>query len=140
VFIQWGKQGSSHAGLMDIYAISLSVGLQYGVPLVELITSGLGLHFDPHGHTDDPEIPRARSVVDYFCRRLAIDWLPVAERAALGVFTISELVERASSEWGDAPEPVLSPVSKQPAASMTLNGDSDRGLLWELATSVVSVR
>src|SRR5258707_13416917 len=88
-FIQWGKQGTTYAGLMDIYAIALSVGLQHGVPLIDLVRSGLGLYFVPNGHTDDPEIPRARSVVDYFSRRLAIDWLPHADRAALGVLTIS---------------------------------------------------
>jgi ribonucleoside-diphosphate reductase alpha chain len=55
----------------------------------------------PNGHTDDPEIPRVRSAVDYLARRLAIDWLPYAERAALGVYTLSERVQAASG-WLDA--------------------------------------
>lgn len=49
VFIQWGKQGSTGAGLMDIYAVALSVGLQHGVPLIELITPGLDLYCVPDG-------------------------------------------------------------------------------------------
>jgi len=85
VFIRSGKQGTSGAGLMDIYASALSAALQHGVPLADLIGAGLDLCFVPNGHTDDPEIPRARSVIDYISRRLALDWLPRTERAALGV-------------------------------------------------------
>jgi hypothetical protein len=81
VRIGCGKYGSDIAGLMDAYATAISAGLQNGVPLADLLRSGLGLCFAPGGSTDDPEIPRARSAVDYFSRRLAIDWLPDADRA-----------------------------------------------------------
>ena len=57
----------------------------------------------PNGHTDDPEIPRVRSAVDYIARRLAIDWLPYAERAGLGVYTLTERVHLAST-WIAASE------------------------------------
>jgi hypothetical protein len=98
VFIQWGKQGQTQAGLMDIYALALSVGLQHGVPLLDLIRQGLDLYFVPNGHTDDPDIPRVRSVVDWVARRLAIDWLPYEVRAAEGIFTMAER-EDAAAEW-----------------------------------------
>ncbi len=97
VFIHWGKHGTSGAGLVNSYAIALSVGLQHQVPLADLIRLGLDQLFAPHGHTDDPEIPRVRSAVDYIARRLAIDWLPYPERAALGVYTLTERVQRAST-------------------------------------------
>src|SRR5262245_59567588 len=58
VFISWGKQGQTSSGLMDIYAVALSVGLQHGVPLLDLVHQGLDLYFVPNGHTDDPDIPR----------------------------------------------------------------------------------
>jgi hypothetical protein len=80
VLIGWGKHGSAIAGLMDAYATAISAGLQHGVPLADLLRPGLGLRFAPGGNTDDPEIPRARSAVDYFSRRLAIDWLPERTR------------------------------------------------------------
>jgi len=73
VFLHWGKHGTSGAGLVNSYAIALSVGLQHHVPLPDLIRLGLDQWFVPHGHTDDPEIPRVRSAVDYIARRLAID-------------------------------------------------------------------
>ena len=76
VFIHWGKHGTSAAGLVSTYAIALSLGLQHQVPLADLIRPGLDQFFVPNGHTDDPEIPRVRSAVDYIARRLAIDWLP----------------------------------------------------------------
>ena len=90
VFIHWGKHGTSSAGLMSTYAIALSVGLRHRVPLGELIRPGLGQYFKPNGHTDDPEIPRVCSAVDYIARRLAIDWLPYCDRAALGIYTLTE--------------------------------------------------
>ena len=95
VFIHWGKHGTSAAGLVSSYAIALSLGLQHHVPLADLIRPGLDQFFVPNGHTDDPEIPRVRSAVDYIARRLAIDWLAYAERAELGVYTLTERVHRA---------------------------------------------
>jgi hypothetical protein len=94
VFIHWGKHGTSSAGLVSTYGIALSMGLRYQVPLRELIRAGLDQDFAPNGHTDDPEIPRVRSAVDYVARRLAIDWLPYPDRAAMGVFTLAERSRR----------------------------------------------
>jgi ribonucleoside-diphosphate reductase alpha chain len=61
------------------------------VPLAGLLQPALGLCFVPAGRTDDADIPSARWVADYLARRLALGWLPYAERAALGVFTAPEL-------------------------------------------------
>jgi hypothetical protein len=90
IFLHWGKHGTSSAGLVSTYAIALSVGLRHRIPLAELIRPGLGQYFMPNGRTDDPDIPRVWSAVDYIARRLAIDWLPYPDRAALGVYTLSE--------------------------------------------------
>jgi ribonucleoside-diphosphate reductase alpha chain len=104
VFIHWGQYGTSGAGLANSYAVALSTGLQHQVPLADLIRHGLDQFFVPNGHTDDPEIPRVRSAVDYIARRLAIDWLPYPDRAALGVYTLTERVQHAST-WMAAQEP-----------------------------------
>jgi hypothetical protein len=136
VSVQWGKQGSAGAGLMDTYAVALSVGLQHCVPLTDLLRPALGLYFVPAGHTDDPEIPRVCSVVDYFARRLAIDWLPYAERKALGVFTIAELVEQTRRNSDGSLVRGTPPIRKH-LMSATPSG-SDSRLLWELATAAGS--
>ena len=111
VFIHWGKYGSSSAGLVSTYAIALSIGLRHRVPLAELIRAGLGQVFMPNGRTDDPDIPRVWSAVDYIARRLALDWMPYPDRAAFGVYT---LAERASS-----PAPITSSTS--PSVSVKSN-------------------
>ncbi len=110
VFAHWGKHGSSAAGLVSSYAIALSLGLQHQVPLADLVRAGLDQFFVPNGHTDDPEIPRVRSAVDYIARRLAIDWLPYPERAELGVYTLTERVQRASA-WITA----CAPAARRPS-------------------------
>ena len=97
VFIHCGKHGSSGAGLAHTYAIVLSLGLEHQVPLADLVRPGLDQFFAPNGRTDDPEIPRVRSAVDYIARRLAIDWLPYPDRAALGVYTLTERVQRTGA-------------------------------------------
>jgi ribonucleoside-diphosphate reductase alpha chain len=116
VFVHWGKYGTSAAGLVSTYAVGLSLGLQHQVPLADLIGPGLDQFFVPNGHTDDPEIPRVRSAVDYIARRLAIDWLPYPERAALGVYTLTERVHHAST-WIEAHEPSRPGLGRPSATS-----------------------
>jgi len=117
VFILWGKHGTSAAGLVNAYAVALSLGLQHQVPLAELIRPGLDQFFVPNGHTDDPEIPRVRSAVDYIARRLAIDWLPHTERAELGVYTLTERVHRAGT-WLTACELAARPSERLTGAAL----------------------
>jgi ribonucleoside-diphosphate reductase alpha chain len=95
VAISWGRHGGSTDGLLSGYGAALCAGLDHGVPLADLLRPGLGLRFLPDGRTDDPDIPAASSPVDYCCRRLAIDWLPYPERAALGVITPTEHARHA---------------------------------------------
>ena len=90
IFVKVSKQGSTLAGIMDAFAISLSHGLQYGVPLAAFVETFVGVRFEPAGITDDPDIRIATSLMDYLFRKLAVMYLTSAERAALGVFTTGE--------------------------------------------------
>ncbi len=90
IFVKVSKQGSTLAGIMDAFAISLSHGLQYGVPLSAFVETFVGVRFEPAGITDDPDIRIATSLMDYLFRKLAVMYLPPAERAALGVYTTGE--------------------------------------------------
>jgi ribonucleoside-diphosphate reductase alpha chain len=78
---------------MDAFAISVSHGLQYGVPLRAFVDMFTNMRFEPAGITDDPEIRFATSLVDYIMRRLAVEYLPLEERKELGVLTVSERSE-----------------------------------------------
>ena len=90
IFVKVSKQGSTLAGIMDAFAISLSHGLQYGVPLAAFVETFVGVRFEPAGITDDPDIRIATSLMDYLFRKLAVMYLSPEERAALGVYTTGE--------------------------------------------------
>jgi ribonucleoside-diphosphate reductase alpha chain len=90
IFVRVSKQGSTLAGIMDGFAISMSHGLQYGVPLTAFVEAFVGMRFEPAGITDDPDIRIANSLMDYLFRKLAVMYLTLDERSALGIFTTGE--------------------------------------------------
>ena len=90
IFVRVSKQGSTLAGIMDAFAISVSHGLQYGVPLRSFVEAFTGMRFEPAGMTDDPDIRIANSLMDYLFRKLAVMYLSGPERAELNIFTTSE--------------------------------------------------
>jgi len=90
VFIKVSKQGSTLAGIMDAFSISISLGLQHGVPLATYVRKYVNMKFEPAGITDDAELRIATSLVDYVFRRLALDYLTLGEREELGVLSSDE--------------------------------------------------
>lgn len=70
VFIKMAKEGSTLSGVMDGLALSLSIGLQYGVPLKVLVDKLINMRFEPSGITENPEIRFASSLLDYVGRWL----------------------------------------------------------------------
>ena len=90
VFIKMSKQGSTLAGVMDAFSVSISIGLQYGVPLEAFVSKYINMRFDPAGMTDDADIRIAQSVMDYLFRRLALDYLPFETRSEMGIFSAEE--------------------------------------------------
>ncbi len=93
VFMKVSKQGSTLAGIMDAFSISVSLGLQHGVPLATYVRKYTNMRFEPAGMTDDPDLRIASSLVDYIFRRLAVDYLPYLERAELGILTTGERMQ-----------------------------------------------
>jgi ribonucleoside-diphosphate reductase alpha chain len=93
IFLKLGKQGSTLAGVLDALSIAISIALQYGVPLSTFVEKFTGMQFEPRGMTNDPELPMATSLLDYVFRRMALDYLPLEERAALSVFSAAERTE-----------------------------------------------
>ena len=90
VFIKVSKQGSTLAGIMDAFSISISLGLQHGVPLATFVRKFANMKFEPAGITDDPELRIATSLIDYIFRRMALDFLTVEERSDLGILSTQE--------------------------------------------------
>ena len=70
IFIKMAKEGSTLSGIVDGFALSVSIGLQYGVPLKALVDKLINTRFEPSGYTGHPAIPYAKSVLDYIARWL----------------------------------------------------------------------
>jgi ribonucleoside-diphosphate reductase alpha chain len=81
VFITMSKEGSTISGLMDSFATSISIALQYGVPLRVLVDKFSHARYEPAGFTNNPDIPIAKSISDYIFRWLEMKFLPKHEPA-----------------------------------------------------------
>ena len=93
IFIRVSKQGSTLAGIMDAFAMAISHGLQYGVPLDAYVRAFVGMRFEPAGITDDPELRIASSLIDYLFRRLAVEYLSSDQRSTMNIFTTGERIQ-----------------------------------------------
>jgi ribonucleoside-diphosphate reductase alpha chain len=127
IFMKVSKQGSTLAGIMDAFAISVSHGLQWGVPVRSFVEAFTNMRFEPAGMTDDPDIRFASSLIDYIFRRLAVDYLSYEERAELGILTVGERtqptlpgVEESVTETVQGHDVTPDPVSI-PSASTLLD-------------------
>jgi len=97
IFIKMAKEGSTLSGFMDGMALSISIGLQYGVPLKALVDKLTNTRFEPSGFTENPSIRYASSVLDYIARWLGGKFLSpeyLKPRAALAE---TELIQPAPS-------------------------------------------
>ncbi|HET9229375.1 MAG TPA: vitamin B12-dependent ribonucleotide reductase [Thermoanaerobaculia bacterium] len=90
IFLVMAKEGSTISGLMDSLATSISIALQYGVPLQTLVDKFSHTRFEPSGFTKNPEIPIAKSITDYIFRWLASKFLTREQKAAAGVILRDE--------------------------------------------------
>ena len=84
LFITMAKEGSTIGGLMDAFGTAISMSLQYGVPLEVLVNKFSYTRFEPMGHTTNPDIRIAKSVVDYIFRWLGVTFLPGYREANSG--------------------------------------------------------
>ena len=92
---------------MDAFSISVSLGLQHGVPLATFVRKYANMKFEPAGITDDPELRIATSLVDYIFRRLALDYLTPEERTELGVLSTPERTQPTLPGVEEMATPIL---------------------------------
>lgn len=108
------KQGSTLAGIMDALAVSVSHGLQYGVPLKTYVKAMSHMNFAPSGMTDDDDIQNASSIVDFIFRKMAFEYLSFEDRLELGLATFDDMP--------DVQESLLdTPVADEPT-QLTFDG------------------
>jgi len=92
IFLKMAKEGSTVSGLMDSFATTVSVALQYGVPLKDLVNKFAHVRFEPSGFTGNAEIPIAKSIVDYIFRWLGSRFLSDDDKANLGLISRDAMV------------------------------------------------
>jgi ribonucleoside-diphosphate reductase alpha chain len=95
LFIKMSKEGSTLSGVMDTLALSISMNLQYGVPIEVLCSKLVHTRFEPMGMTTNKEIPMVTSIMDYLGRWLALKFLPKEQAMQ---FHNKELVQKAYDE------------------------------------------
>ena len=121
LFIKIAKEGSTIAGLMDTIGILSSMALQYGVPLDVLVNKFSHVRFEPSGFTKNPEIPIAKSLIDYVFRFLGSKFLDSEKKAAAGIHSqqSEDIADQVVSAVGDAAVDALgfSPQSDAPSCA-----------------------
>ncbi|HKZ53099.1 MAG TPA: vitamin B12-dependent ribonucleotide reductase [Candidatus Acidoferrales bacterium] len=142
IFITMAKEGSTLSGVMDSFACAISIALQYGVPLKIFVDKLSHVRFEPSGFTNNPEIPVAKSIIDYIFRWLGGRFIsPEYKTVDLGVTNGEGMVEslepspsvKAAAEISGAeagnlniPAPVQvpadAPVCAECGSLMTRNG------------------
>ena len=96
-----GKEGSTLRGMMNAFATSISIALQYGVPLETLVQKFSYMRFEPEGITTNPEIPFAKSMPDYIMRWLASRFLDTDAQEELGILTPAVRARKAAQDVRD---------------------------------------
>jgi ribonucleoside-diphosphate reductase alpha chain len=114
IFLKMAKEGSTVSGLMDSFATTVSVALQYGVPLKDLVNKFAHVRFEPSGFTGNQEIPIAKSIIDYIFRWLGSRFLETDDKAILGLIDRTAVV-------ADVP-------ASSPGSAAVVQGDVAGGL------------
>jgi ribonucleoside-diphosphate reductase alpha chain len=129
IFLRMAKEGSTISGLMDAFATAVSIALQYGVPLRDLVNKFSHLRFEPAGFTTNPDVPMAKSLIDYIFRYLATKFLSRDEQDQVGVvnrqLTLAEAEARGEAADGDPAS--ASEAGPPPAAQTTIDSAKARG-------------
>ncbi len=129
IFIVMAKEGSVVSGLMDSFATAISLALQYGVPLKVLVNKFTHTRFEPSGFTGNPQIPYAKSVMDYIFRWLALKFLPKEEKEKYLSTTVEENTTDNNTPFlslGSDQPSTTEPVDIPPANGQQKNATEER--------------
>jgi ribonucleoside-diphosphate reductase alpha chain len=122
LFITMAKEGSTIGGLMDAFGTSVSMSLQYGVPLEDYVRKFSHMRFEPQGYTKNPDIRIAKSLIDYIFRWMGNTFLPGYKEASQGILPAAEPSDDSSApasaggstSESDATQPKRSATSIKP--------------------------
>jgi ribonucleoside-diphosphate reductase alpha chain len=101
IFVDMAKEGATMRSMMNCFAISVSIGLQYGVPLEEFVDKFAFTRFDPSGFVEHPNIKTTTSIVDFIFRVLGYEYLGRTD--LVHVLDKAEVMNTGSDEWDEIP-------------------------------------
>ncbi len=113
IFVDIAKEGTTLAGLMNSFMISVSLGLQYGVPLEVYVSKFSHMRFEPSGMTNDADIRVAKSIVDYIFRWMGKKFLSADQQEEAGILT-PEVKQRLAAAYNEAGEHAAAAVAIDP--------------------------
>jgi ribonucleoside-diphosphate reductase alpha chain len=122
IFVDIAKEGTALAGLMNSFMISVSIGLQYGVPLEVWVSKFSHMRFEPSGPTNDPDIRVAKSIVDYIFRWMGKKFLSTDQQEEAGILS-AEVKARMAERYangGDGHSLAVEPAETPPPGQTAL--------------------
>jgi ribonucleoside-diphosphate reductase alpha chain len=128
IFVKMAKEGSTISGLMDSFATAISLALQHGVPLKLLCDKFSRTRFEPYGFTENPEIPRASSIMDYLFRWLAAKFVkqePALEETPVATAAATDEIKRVGDVVAAAQKVEVVDVSAKVNGSNGHNGHAN---------------
>ncbi len=123
IFVDIAKEGTTLAGLMNSFMISVSLGLQYGVPLEVYVSKFAHMRFEPSGQTNDVDIRVAKSIVDYVFRWMGKKFLNADQQEEIGILSPevkARLAERYANGESSAPSDAAAPLESPPPGQTAL--------------------
>jgi ribonucleoside-diphosphate reductase alpha chain len=123
IFVDIAKEGTTLAGLMNSFMISVSLGLQYGVPLEVYVSKFAHMRFEPSGMTNDPDIRAAKSIVDYIFRWMGKKFLSTDQQEEIGILSPevrARLAQSYAALEGKPPAAEAAPVEAAPPGQTAL--------------------
>jgi ribonucleoside-diphosphate reductase alpha chain len=101
IFIDMAKEGATMRSMLNCFAISISIGLQYGVPLEEFVDKFAFTRFDPAGFVEHPNIKSTTSIVDFIFRALGYEYLGRTD--LVHVLDKPEVMNVGTDDWDEVP-------------------------------------
>jgi ribonucleoside-diphosphate reductase alpha chain len=122
IFVDIAKEGTTLAGLMNSFMISVSLGLQYGVPLDVYVSKFSHMRFEPSGMTNDSDIRVAKSIVDYIFRWMGKKFLSADQQEEAGILTpeVKARLAAAYADGGDGTAAAVAAIEAAPPGQTAL--------------------
>jgi ribonucleoside-diphosphate reductase alpha chain len=126
IFIDMAKEGATMRSMMNCFAISISIGLQYGVPLEEFVDKFAFTKFDPSGFVEHPNIKTTSSIVDFIFRVLGYEYLGRTD--LVHVLDKPEVLNTGSDDWDEIPSS-LEYAPQQELSGVRIIGSASGGAM-----------